>query len=131
MRLGATAQPKFIGTACCNTRQVEIRFRKLDDLPDAILVAPGHDVIPPARIGRFHLQPPPVDVPGFHAECLRRLVGVGEFYFIIASQLGLSTISPSRATNNRIAQNTQRLARHSADHPALSYALARIGKGDG
>ena len=91
--------------ARCNTHQVEIRFRKLDDLSDTILVAQGHNVTPTARIGRIRSQSPPVDVPGLYAECLRRSVGVGEFYFVIASQFGLNSISPFRATKNRITQN--------------------------
>jgi len=52
MRLEPTAQPKFVGSARRNPRQIKIRCRKLYDRPDAILVAQRHDVIPPGRIDR-------------------------------------------------------------------------------
>lgn len=55
MLLEPTAQPKFVACSRRNSRQVELRFRKLDYRPDSILIAQGHDVIPTARIGRLQL----------------------------------------------------------------------------
>ena len=107
MLLEPPPQPKFVASPRRNRCQVEVRFRKLDHLPDAVPIATGHDVIPPARLGGLLLEPPPVDVPGVDAQRLRRLVGVGERQFVLAAQLLPNPISPFRATEDRGALRPQ------------------------
>src|SRR5262249_25298700 len=55
VRLELAAQPKFVASARGNRGQIEIRFRKLDHLPDAAVIAQRHDVVPPAWISRLLL----------------------------------------------------------------------------
>ncbi|MFO0880003.1 MAG: hypothetical protein U0840_21875 [Gemmataceae bacterium] len=101
-------QPKFVASARRNRRQVDARLRTLDRWPNALPVAHRHDVTPPARIGRFLSESPPVDVPGVDPLRLRRPVGVGERQIVPAAQPRPDQISPFGTNKDRAARRPQR-----------------------